>query len=912
MRAMKRKSLFMFLLVGCLQVFAAWAIPFRSLSVDDGLSNNFIRKIYKDSQGFIWLGMQNGLDRFDGISIEHYITPQENLGAIYDILETDASHLWIATDKGLWNLHIIDKHISKDNSPIDCPIYSLATDEKGQLLVGTENGLFVKIGDDFRHYPLFTDNYSSVRIFGILPDENQSCWLATNNNLYHCDYSGEEPLFTFYSDNVHRAFYAPYRNGPNIYLGTRGAGIFRFNIRTKQFSKYIDVGNDAILYLSGDGKDILWAGTDGDGLKKISLSQNSVIATYQHDRKNTSSISSNAIYSFLEDNGRLWIGTYSTGLNYSLQHNFNVYDFQSFHSLNHRVRALCIQKNEKLIGTRDGLIYIDENRNLLREFYAKQPETRALQSNTITAIHPYGKGYLIGTLEGLCFFDPATLSFRLLDDQIFTSGAFYHFASDKQHHIWMATFKGIIRLQPNGEFVRYTAANSSLIDNLVHSTMIDSFGRVWAGTKSGVCYFDPEEEDFKKVDCLHPSMDNCKVTHIFEDSNANIWFCTETNGLYTVNSSLSNSNHYTTAHSLPYNAISSIMEDELGYYWVATQKGLFRGSFTDHKSQTFWLSDGLPGLTFNPAACYYEEEKKRLWWGNENGLIYCDLNQIHTQTDIDPIRLTQLYINGKEITTGEKPLRKSINEESEIKLSWLQNSFGFRFITLDYIYPYDNIFETMLEGHMDDWQTLGRGQTTISYEDVAPGKYLFRVRLQNSPEFEKQIHVIVTPQWSLAALAALFIILLLLWIWYWRRLKRLINKANKKIKNKISKPEPDNKDYTEQYQALLTLMEEKKRYLDPELKMSHLTAELKCSNKELTLIFRDAVQKSFADFVNEYRVNEFIKKINAGEQEKYTIVALAQQCGFNSRSSFFRIFKNVTGQTPQEYMKQIKSENKCN
>ncbi|MDR2919263.1 MAG: helix-turn-helix domain-containing protein [Tannerella sp.] len=902
---MKRKSLLVFLLLGCLQTFAVWAVTFRTLSVDDGLSNNLIRKIYKDSQGFIWLGMQNGMDRFDGISIEHYITPQDNPGTIYDILELDPDNLCVATDKGLWNLRVSDKQIAREYLSIDCPVYSLATDEKGQLLAGTEDGLFIGKGSAYRHYPLPSNNFSSsVRIFGILPDGNQSCWLATNFNLYHCDYSGEEPVFAFYSDSERHAFYAPYRNGPYIYLGTRNAGIFKFDIRTKQFSKYIDIGSDAIQYLSGDGKDHLWVGTDGEGLKKISLSRNTVIETFEHDSKDATTIGSNAIYSFLEDNGRLWVGTYSAGLSYSLQKTFNVYEFQSFSSLNHRVRSFCNQKDEKLIGTRDGLIYIDERRNFLREFYAKQTETSALQSNTITAIYPYGKRYLIGTLGGLCIFDPATLSFSLIDDPIFSSGAFYNFASDKHNSIWMATFKGIIRLESNGEFTQYTTSNSSLIDNLIHSIAIDSSGRVWAGTKNGVCYFDPDEQVFKKVECLHSSMDNCKVTHIFEDSNANIWFCTETNGLYTVNASLSSSNHYTTANLLPDNAIASIMEDGLGYYWVGTQKGLFRGSFTDHKSQTFWLSDGLPGLTFNPTACYYDENEKRLWWGNENGLVYCDLNQVNTQAISAPIHLTQLYINGKEIEMSESPLKKNLNESSEIKLSWHQNSFGFRFIALDYVYPYDNIFEVMLDGYTNDWQTLDRGQTVISYGNISPGKYTFRVRLQHLPESERHIRIIISRQWYSAILTAIFIILLILWIWYWQKLKRLIKNANKKVKNKISQIEPVSKDYSDYYQKLLMLMEEKKPYLDPELKMSYLTVELKCSNKELSFIFRDAVQKSFNDFVNEYRVNEFIRKIKAGEHEKYTIVALSQQCGFNSRSSFFRIFKNVTGQTPQEYIKQ--------
>ena len=471
---------------------------------------------------------------------------------------------------------------------------------------------------------------------------------------------------------------------------------------------------------------------------KISLSNNEVVNRYIHDNKKTSTIGSNAVYSFLEDDNILWVGTFSTGLNYSTPRIFNVYEYKDFSTLNNRIRSFYYNGKEKLLGTRDGFIYISEEKGIVKEFHSREQGAQWLTSNIITSIAPYNNKYLVCTLDGLSLFNPATLTFSQLPDPLFHTGGFYHFAIDEQKNTWMATFKGVICLTRDGKFTQYTTGNSSLIDNLIHSIEIDSNGRVWIGTKSGVCYWDPDSEEFKTVDILPSSINHCKITHILEDSNSDIWFCTETNGLYTVNNQLSHYEHYTTLNkSLPDNAVTGIVEYELGYYWVATHKGLFRSTFTSNKSQIFWLSDGLPGLTFNPGACYYEKENKRIWWGNENGLVYCDFADVNAHTTLPPVRLTRFYINGKEVVPGESPLDDAINQIKRIKLSWFQKSFGFSFITLDYIFPYDNIFEVMLEGYDKDWQTLDRGQTMISYGNIPAGKYLFRIRLLSSPETEK-------------------------------------------------------------------------------------------------------------------------------------------------------------------------------
>jgi ligand-binding sensor domain-containing protein/AraC-like DNA-binding protein len=884
---------------------------FRTVSVENGLSNNFVRKIYKDSHGFIWVGTLNGLDRFDGISFKPYIKPGKQKGDVYDIIETNPDFLWIATTHGLWKLYHDNEQLVNVDMPDNCQVFCLYRDDNNRLLAGTSCGFFIISEGLITHVPLIHESEPyNVHVHGICFDDTDKCWLATSSGLFFCDCSSRNAKTVRYSYGRTNSFTSIQKTGAYIYMGTHGDGLVKFDILTKQFSEYIDTGNNNILFLTGDGKDNLWVGTDGGGLKKVSISKNAVTESYVHDSQDIYSIGSNAVYSFLEDidNDMLWAGTYSTGLSYSINKRFHTYMYNGFSTRNRHVRSFLIKDDKKLIGTRDGFIYIDEKANIVKRYNTGE-ENKALKSNTIIKIFPYGRDFLLGTLNGVCVFDPEQLSVKEFnDDPLFNSGGFYDFAGD-DGNIWIATFKGVIKVFPDGAFTWYSTENSSLIEDLAHSILKDSKGRIWVGTKKGVCYYDPDSATFRKAGILPPSIYNRKITHLYEDRNSCIWLCTETDGLYRISNELTHYEHYTANDLLPDNAVTGIIEDELGYFWVATHKGLARCTFTDNTHSFYWISDGLPGLMFNPGACYYEPKSNRLWWGNENGLVSCNIEQVNKATPAPPVHFTNFYVNGKMMQSPAEPSFKSVNRSSGIKLSRFQNSFGFDFVALNYLYPNDNIFEVMLEGYDKGWILLDRGHTSAYYGDITPGKYTFRVRLSGYPESEKYITITVKQAWSIFVRIIPVLILCIICIGLWKR-PNVFRKRKNTAKRKNQREEPPSlaKDYRSQHQMLLKLMDEKKPYLDPELKMSYLTAELKCTSKELSQIFKESIRQSFADFINGYRVEEFKNKIKNHEFEKYTFIALSEQCGFNSRSSFFRIFKKITGITPLEYMKQIKNE----
>lgn len=136
--------------------------------------------------------------------------------------------------------------------------------------------------------------------------------------------------------------------------------------------------------------------------------------------------------------------------------------------------------------------------------------------------------------------------------------------------------------------------------------------------------------------------------------------------------------------------------------------------------------------------------------------------------------------------------------------------------------------------------------------------------------------------------------------------KKTIGKIAQKIdatEEKYAKSGLSNELAEEQYKNLNQLMEQKKFFKNSDLALSDLASELKIHPNYLSQIINEKEGKNFYDYVNAFRVKEFKKLITVPENKQFTLMALAYDCGFNSKSSFNRYFKKITGQTPSQYAK---------
>ena len=924
-----RELILIFILCSLQLLCSGREISYSRLSVEDGLSNNLVKSIYKDSYGFIWFGTLEGLDRFDGVEIRSYSSKfPESVENVYTITEDVQRRLWVGTATGLFRYNSgTDKfeRIRIDNRNLT--VQTLVMMPDSSLFVGTTNGLYhVNTQTDQSEFIQLSDlkEPNSLNITGIFPDNHGNCWLSTMSGLirYSCK-SKKSDLFQFNQSpaDAWNSFTSICNISNKLYLGTTNSGIVEFDLSSKIFSYGINTDNKIILTLSSDHEELLFAGTDGGGLKVINIRTRNVESIVNHEN-DLASISSNSIYSFfLDENDRYWIGTYSGGVSFtkSAAGNFKIHSVTTdYPDANKSIRSFYFAPDgSQYFGTRNGFIQINKHGEA-KFFQATPNDKNGLRSNIILSVYPFNGDILIGTYGGgVSLFSVAEQKMKpFLDSANFTLGNVYGFAADKQGDLWISSFNGIYRYSTASKsIINFNKKNNGLKSDEIFSLTFDSKGRLWVGAMSGPSVFMPEGDLLKSIDLPETANNNFKTNYIYEDQAGNIWICTERGGLTMIDSGLTQSTVYHDTDGLPDNSICSIIERSTGEYWISTLKGFCRFSSQSHKFTKYSLSDGLPGLVFTPAASYLAADGT-LYFGNEKGLVYFNPSEASETSLYSKIRLTDFYISGKEVLPGpESVLIKSIQFTDKVELNERSSSIGFRFVALNYINPADNDYQYKLEGFDKEWKDNGNN-TTVFYEKLKPGNYIFKVRNASEPEenspdnAEIKIvvhHSLLSSPYFLGLLLLLALAGTYIMLKYIKKLqkaaKRFIEIPHKLEKYKGSKiPEVQSSSIIND---LKRHMGKKKPYLNAELKLADLANEVNYPVHEISQVLNQDLNQSFSDFVNKYRVEEVKKRMGDKEYEKFTFIAIAQQCGFNSKTSFYRIFKNETGKTPAKYLNEL-------
>lgn len=905
-------------------------LSFSKLSVENGLSNNLVNVIYKDSYGFIWFGTLEGLDRYDGVEIRPYSSKfPETVENVYTITEDYSKHLWVGTATGLFSYNsLFDKfeRINIDSTNIIVKALSILPDSS--LCVGTTNGLYIvntktRQSEHFLLDDLKNDKSNSIT--GIFVDNHGSCWLSTLSGLVKYAVSNKKnDHFIYKTDNEDgfNSFTSICNIGNKIYLGTSFNGIVEFDLLSRTFSTGINIGSKIILTLRSDNKERLFVGTDGGGLKVINV-RTRIVESIETQENNLSSISSNSIYSFyLDENNRYWIGTYSSGVNFtkSIAGNFKLHPIASAYSeANKSIRSFYFAPDgTQYFGTRNGFIQIKKN-GVAKFYHSDLNDKNGLRSNIILAVYPFMGDILIGTYGGgISRFSLAEQRIKpFFDSATFLQGNAYAFDTDVNGNLWIATFNGVYKYSPSDKsIVNFNKQNSSLICDEIFEISFDSKGRLWMGTMFGISVVNIKNDLLEKVELPKTAVNNFKINYVYEDQAGNIWICTERGGLIMVDSELTMSKTYHDTDGLPDNSVCAIIESSAGEYWISTLKGFCKLNSQSHKFTKFSLSDGLPSLAFTPASAYLSQDGT-LYFGNEKGLVYFMPSDAVGTGQNSKIRLTDFYLFGKVVNPGpESALKQAIETTDEIRLNDRSNSIGFRFTALNYINPDDNDYQYKLEGFDNEWRNNG-SNNTVFYEKLQPGSYTFMVRNTNDTEIHSpnNVELPILIHRSLFKSPLFYGLLILLTFVGAYLVINYIKKLQKAGKSIVEVPQKFEKYGGTKIPEVLSssiindlkrYMDEKKPYLNSELKLADLATEINYPIHDISQVLNQDLNHSFSDFVNKYRVEEVKRRMEDKDYQKFTLLAIAEQCGFNSKTSFYRIFKNVTGKTPADYQKELK------
>ncbi len=900
-------AIFTLLLCGFVDVASAREYHFRGLTVADGLSDMLVNRIYKDSEGVMWFGSHNSIDRFDGNNIESFsfecdsLNPNIKISRVNDIVSSESGQLYVANNIGLWELKKEEGRLVRLFADrMNELVLALHFSEKTGLLVGAESGLYIINDGQINHIKIEENLFSYYNsIKDIYVDSNQTIWVATQKALSSIDQKSGFAVKTYKDksgavNSIHRFV----KIGDKIYLGTLNDGIFCFDTKSGSYTPYIDVGCSKITALSSDSKGALFVATDGGGVHKISTHDNRVVQSFNSLSNDKGAIRSNAVYSLLiDERDEMWIGYYQAGVDYTLHQGgmFQISDLSGLlDTRNISVRSFAEHDNWVAIGAQDEVYLVDKNNGEVTEYHNQ------IESNAVLSILFHNGLFYIGCYgSGLRVLNPSTkqlLKFPIANP-IFTKGIVYSLCTDGDIHLWIATSGGVFCYDATTKSVvrKFTMHNSPLPSNMVYRIFFDTEGKGWLATKNGMVLYDPKTQRVRTELFPKGFVNEEAVRYIYEDSHHNLYFLPDRGGIYRSNLDMSQYQRVDPSLGIHSDKFSFVIEDADGYMWVGSDNGLIRTTKGWDSFSHFGFIDGITESIF-PIGAAYINDLGNIYIASPRGLLsYIAQDNALVSQKNRPLIITSTKVNGEEFKNF-----------AGAKLSTDQNSIGFNFSSLAYTKPQSELFETMLEGRDSEWKIMSGGGEA-SYFNLASGSYKFRVRKMGVPQSEASVEFSIGVSYGyIFAMIAIFATLILsivscVNIMRERRKHAWAEKSKRYNGMKIS-----NEECEKLLASLNKYMTEQRPYIDVNLKITDLAKGVNTSSTTLSYIFNQYLEIGYNGYVNEFRIARFKELVADDKYSKYTLVAICELCGFSSRATFFRAFKKSVGITPSEYIESLK------
>jgi len=762
-------------------------LRFGHLTSENGLSNDSVWGIAQDSQGFMWFGTLDGLNRYDGNDFKLYRhdsddphSPSGN--SIRGLIADSTGTLWIGTwAKGLNQFdRSTERFIRYQHNPEDPrslssdSIRSVIEDRTGSLWVGTMDGLnqFDRDTKQFTRYLHEPDNPNSLGsniIEAVYEDRAGVLWIGTSAGLdqfdpaterfVHYQHNPDDPQSL--SQNSVRSIYED--SSGTLWVGTMN-GLNKFDRDTGQFIRYkhdpadpSSLSHNVVFMVYEDQAGILWVGTWGGGLNKFER-DTETFTHYQSNSADPHSLNNNNVWQIYEDQaGMAWIATDGGGVSIIDRGGKPFRHYRLIpgdpNSLNHNaVRAIYEdQAGDLWIGTNGGgLDKFDRQTEQFTNYQNDPDDPNSLRSNTVWIIYEdhMRNLWLGGMGSGLIKFDRNKERFThyqhdsrnphsLSNDNIFA------IFEDQTGILWIGSWRGGLNRfdRKTEQFTRYQhdpTDPGTLSHNQVTTIYQDRTGSLWIGTMGGLNKFDRQTEQFTHYQHDPDDPNSLAVNAVFslyEDRRGRFWIGTMGGGLDKLDRENDQFTHYTVKNGLSSNTVWGILEDKQENLWLSTTWGLSRFNPQTETFRNYDVSDGLQGNSFFPVSAYLKSNSGEMFFGGANGFNAFYPEQIVDNPQIPPVVITDFQLANKPVPIGGgSVLQESIIETDHLVLSYLDRVFSFEFAVLNYRAPEKNRYKYRLEGF-----------------EMDSGDYVFKVIGSNNDgiwnEEGTSVRITVTPPW---------------------------------------------------------------------------------------------------------------------------------------------------------------------
>jgi len=748
---------------------------FKNMNTDIGLSSNSVNAITRDRKGYLWIGTNYGLNRYDGYNMKVFkndITKDNSLvnNYIYSIKQDAGGILWIQSKSGMSVFNYENESFENDVKKILLD-RGITDDFLDKVICSPKNTAYIVNNYNvviYNHQKKTTiqiqKKYPNVYYHNGCFDSQENLWLIDNKqNLYKINTITGKVVATI--SNMRKE-----KTSGNSYVFVDKRNKLWININSLQLyffdpitSKLIDFkkekkgspfNNYPIRSIVEDDYHRIWIGSDHGGIilmNPISFETKVLL----ENEKQEFSLSENSITALFSDtDGAVWVGTYKQGVDY-------------YHPLNRRFTTNKIPGSNSnndvncFVEDHEGNIYIGTNGKGLFRYNAKNKTYSTVNYRSSTGFD--------NTIVSLLF--------------------------DSKGRLWIGTFTDGLYCYSKNSFIHYSSKSNTspiLPDDNVWSLVEDAYHNIWIGTlNSGLFRFDEKNGAFVSQKKTR-QISTC-IECAFKDKDNNLLFGSSW-GLYMMNP------NGTFKKQIEFNKkndrfaernyINSIAQDKKGYYWVATQSGLaiLDGKTNDYHffrnevefenkfiymvlidaSNNIWVStatglylinvlnygnldapsisvirfgkeDGLQDNKFNGKSAFLTKSNLLLF-GGVNGYNVIDPKKLNLQKHAPNLVFTNLRINSNLINIGEKVngrmlLEKSLNYISSITLKHNENTISIGFSALSFLHPEKNKYEYKLEGFEEHWNTVDAANPVATYNNVGRGYYIFKVRLKENGMF---------------------------------------------------------------------------------------------------------------------------------------------------------------------------------
>jgi len=838
--------------VGLLFILLAYSASgqeynFEHLTSDMGLSQGNVSSITRDSKGFLWIGTENGLNKFDGYSFTTYHhKPNDPFSlannGIFRVKVDSQNRLWVTTRNGF---HLYDRgndrfiHYKFPGEAAflnDLFIYDFLFDSASSVWLYTNTGL-IKYNLSTNKIETRLDDFVNNQLLKGLDvralnwDTKHNLWIVGNEGSFKIDFQQKKVIKVLLHDlqgkivQIASSDFYEDKNG-NFWIATAGKGAFILDkdFRTTHWlnTNTSNLSNDDLNFIEVDADNNIWIGTN-NGLNLLTahkvIAKDYSFINLSHQYYDNKSLLSDIVATFYQDKeGRIYIGSRFGGVDYydiQIKH-FNHLFLQpgSPKSLSHNNTTSIIEneKGEIFIGTDGGGIDVfSKDRKTVTPF-SKYVTFGQLTNKKVLALTFDSKGRLFvgmwgGGIDVFDFKSRIKTHFkkgnRILD---LTSDNIFSLLADKHDNVWVGTFQsGVNRIDPSlKKVVRFN--NIQTKDNntnfSVNRFYEDKKGNIWmAIDPEGVFKF---EYPSGKIICYlslqetRKTLGSISALCLFEDSKGRFWIGTRGRGLYLYDRTKNKLIALNLKNEIVNDDVFGILEDEHGDIWVSTNNGLYKfivsgtGNALSFSTRYFDVFDGLQANQFNLWAAL-KSSKGELFFGGVNGVNYFKPQDIVYNKRKPEVVFTGLSVFNVLMrpNTKDSPLKTDISESKLIVLNAKQSLFSIEFVAMNFTQAHNNQYKCKLEGFETNWRFLG-SERKVTYTNLDPGTYVLKVLASNNDgvwnDNPATLTIVVLPPWWKETWFILLMVLLVVFIVVFGfriRLRRL-KRHNAELEEKVN------------------------------------------------------------------------------------------------------------------------------